>query len=121
MHPNAAHAALARLEAAMGEDLLLVTQNVDDLHERAGSTRVLHMHGRLLSALCTECGGRSPWSGPLGHGPACPICAAQALGRMWSGSARCRTVWTTSTTPSRRRRCSRRSAPRGRSTPRPAS
>lgn len=79
VRPNAAHEALARLEKALGEDLLLVTQNVDDLHERAGSARVLHMHGRLLSALCAECGGRSPWAGPLGHGPSCPQCRAQAL------------------------------------------
>src|SRR5690606_7005405 len=49
VEPNAAHRALARLEAALGDDLLVVTQNVDDLHERAGSTRVLHMHGELLS------------------------------------------------------------------------
>ena len=47
VEPNAAHVALARLEAALGDDLLVVTQNVDDLHERAGSTRVHHIHGRL--------------------------------------------------------------------------
>jgi len=50
-HPNAAHAALTRLKAdlaARGGDLVLVTQNIDDLHERAGSRRVLHMHGELL-------------------------------------------------------------------------
>jgi NAD-dependent deacetylase len=79
VRPNAAHDALARLEEQLGDDLVVVTQNVDDLHERAGSARVLHMHGHLLSALCTECGGRSPWSGPMGHGPQCPICAAEAL------------------------------------------
>jgi NAD-dependent deacetylase len=79
VHPNAAHQALAELERRLGDDLLIVTQNVDDLHERAGATRVLHMHGHLLSALCAECGGRSAWAGPLGHGPTCPICRAQAL------------------------------------------
>src|SRR5690554_1580561 len=50
VEPNAAHRALARLEQALGEDFLLVTQNVDDLHERAGSRRVLHMHGELRRA-----------------------------------------------------------------------
>src|SRR5262245_37283793 len=47
VEPNAAHQALARLEEQLGDDLLVVTQNIDDLHERAGSTRVLHMHGQL--------------------------------------------------------------------------
>ena len=53
--PNAAHVALARLErelARQGGELTLVTQNIDDLHERAGSQRVLHMHGELLKARC---------------------------------------------------------------------
>src|SRR5690606_28803971 len=48
--PNPAHRALAALEAELGDDLVLVTQNIDDLHERAGSTRVIHMHGELLRA-----------------------------------------------------------------------
>ncbi|MCU0892480.1 MAG: NAD-dependent protein deacylase, partial [Sandarakinorhabdus sp.] len=56
VQPNAAHHALARLDAAWPGELLLVTQNVDDLHDRAGSRRLLHMHGELLSALCTACG-----------------------------------------------------------------
>jgi len=79
VEPNAAHLALARLEAAYGDDLLVVTQNVDDLHERAGSTRVLHMHGELLSAWCTDCDGRHRWSASLLDGPACPGCGAPAL------------------------------------------
>ncbi len=86
VHPNPAHEALAVLEGHLGDDFLLVTQNVDDLHERAGSTRVLHMHGSLLSALCTDCGGRSRWAGPLGHGPGLP---ALRGGR---AAARCRLV-----------------------------
>ncbi len=56
--PNAAHLALARLEAgltARGDELTLVTQNIDDLHERAGSRRVIHMHGELLKARCVLC------------------------------------------------------------------
>src|SRR6476661_9770067 len=59
--PNAAHKALAQLDAQWPGELLLVTQNVDDLHERAGSTRLVHMHGELLSALCAACGVRERW------------------------------------------------------------
>src|SRR5690606_37106195 len=56
VRPNAAHHALARLEAAFAGSLLLVTQNVDDLHEAAGSHKLVHMHGELKSALCEACG-----------------------------------------------------------------
>jgi NAD-dependent deacetylase len=52
IQPNAAHLALAQLEAHLGDNFLLVTQNVDNLHERAGSTRLLHMHGELLKVSC---------------------------------------------------------------------
>lgn len=54
VEPNAAHAALARLQRNWPAPVLLVTQNIDDLHERAGSPSVLHMHGELLKARCTE-------------------------------------------------------------------
>lgn len=77
--PNAAHDALARLEERLGDDLLVVTQNVDDLHERAGSTRVLHMHGELNSALCRACRRRSRWTAPLGDFPPCPRCGVVEL------------------------------------------
>jgi NAD-dependent deacetylase len=77
--PNAAHDALARLESTLGDDLLLVTQNIDDLHERAGSARVLHLHGELRSALCTSCGRRHRWAGDLGAWPPCPACGTSAL------------------------------------------
>lgn len=77
--PNPAHDALARLDAEWPGDFLLVTQNVDDLHERAGSTRLLHMHGELKRALCTACGAASPWEGPLSGGPPCPRCGAPRL------------------------------------------
>jgi NAD-dependent deacetylase len=77
--PNAAHQALVRLEEALGDDLLVVTQNVDDLHERAGSQRVHHIHGRLRSAWCTACDVRHPWDGPLAHGPSCPGCGMASL------------------------------------------
>ncbi len=79
VHPNAAHKALARLDASWGGDLLLVTQNVDDLHDRAGSKRLLHMHGELLSGLCLACGERSVVTDTLSNGPACPHCDQIAL------------------------------------------
>ena len=65
VEPNAAHLALARLDAEWPGELLLVTQNVDDLHERAGSKRLLHMHGELKSGWCLACGKRFPWDGPM--------------------------------------------------------
>ena len=77
--PNPAHEALARLDQQWGGDLLIVTQNVDDLHERAGARRVLHMHGELLSALCPMCGSRHRWTGPLIGRPECPTCEARSL------------------------------------------
>jgi len=79
VEPNAAHHALARLEREWRDDLLVVTQNIDDLHERAGSTRVLHMHGALRSALCRACGTRVEWEGGLGHSPPCPSCRRTEL------------------------------------------
>lgn len=79
VEPNPAHRALARLEEVLGDDLLVVTQNIDDLHERGGSTRVVHMHGELLSALCNGCGRRVPWRGPLVDFPPCPGCSATEL------------------------------------------
>ena len=76
VEPNAAHHALARLDAEWPGELLIVTQNVDDLHERAGARRLLHMHGQLKSAWCTACDARSSWDGSLGDGPPCPACGA---------------------------------------------
>ncbi len=78
-NPNAAHQALARLDAGWDGELLIVTQNVDDLHERAGARRMLHMHGELKSALCTSCEMRSPWDATLSNRPPCPICQASSL------------------------------------------
>ncbi len=77
--PNAAHRALARLEGAIGEDLLVVTQNVDDLHERAGSHSLVHMHGELRRALCTTCGARPEWDADLIDRPHCPACGERTL------------------------------------------
>ena len=74
VHPNAAHKALAKLDEKWPGELLLVTQNVDALHDRAGSTRLLHMHGELNSAWCLACDARSPFEGVMAEGPACPHC-----------------------------------------------
>ncbi len=79
VEPNAAHRALTRLEREWSGDLLLVTQNVDDLHERGGCSQVLHMHGELLSALCARCGDRKRWTESLPPGSVCPSCAAPKL------------------------------------------
>jgi NAD-dependent deacetylase len=77
--PNAAHLALARLDQEWKGQLLIVTQNVDDLHERAGAERVLHMHGEHLNAWCTACDVRSPWREALIERPPCPACGEAAL------------------------------------------
>ena len=77
--PNAAHEALARLDREWPGDLLIVTQNIDDLHERAGAGRVLHMHGEGLSAWCTACNARHRWVESLSDEPACPSCGISAL------------------------------------------
>ncbi len=77
--PNAAHRALARLDATWPGELLIVTQNVDDLHERAGAERLIHIHGRLLGALCAACGERREWTGPMGGRLDCPSCSDPAL------------------------------------------
>lgn len=77
--PNAAHLALARLQEEFAGEVLLVTQNVDDLHERAGSPQVLHMHGELKSALCSACGTRSRWEEAMRQRPPCPVCQAPSL------------------------------------------
>lgn len=79
VEPNAAHVALAKLEREFSGSLLLVTQNVDDLHERGGSTNVCHMHGELKSALCTSCETRSRWEGPMIDRPPCPVCQAPTV------------------------------------------
>jgi len=76
--PNAAHLALARLEAGLsdrGGAVTLVTQNIDDLHERAGSSSVIHMHGELLKARCTRCEAVSVWRDSIGEEDLCPACA----------------------------------------------
>lgn len=74
VRPNAAHEALARLDREWKGGLLLVTQNVDDLHERAGSRRLRHMHGELMSSLCEACHTRAPFRGTMLDGTECGAC-----------------------------------------------
>ena len=76
VEPNPAHLALGRLDDAWDGDLLIVTQNVDDLHERGGAKRLLHMHGELKRVLCRACGGSHGWEGDLSGAHACPGCGA---------------------------------------------
>ncbi|GAA4005232.1 NAD-dependent deacylase [Sphingomonas humi] len=86
VEPNRAHVALAELEQAWPGDFLLVTQNVDDLHDRAGSKNLVHMHGELKRGWCLACGSRFSWSGAMGEGASCPVCAT-------SGQVRPDIVW----------------------------
>ncbi len=76
--PNAAHFALARLQRDWSGEVIIVTQNVDGLHESAGARDVIHMHGTLAGALCGSCGHR--WEAPLemSADERCPACAEPA-------------------------------------------
>jgi NAD-dependent deacetylase len=84
--PNPAHLALARLEADWPGEVLLVTQNIDDLHERAGSGNLVHMHGEILKARCQDCGLVGPWTDDLTLHSLCPGCGE-------SGGLRVHVVW----------------------------
>ncbi len=86
VQPNAAHLALARLEAEWPGEVLLVTQNIDDLHERAGTRNLIHMHGEILKALCLMCRGIAPWRADMERASTCPTC-----GRV--GGMRVNVVW----------------------------
>ncbi len=86
IRPNAAHLALAELEAELGDDFLLVTQNIDDLHKRAGNQRVLPMHGELRKTRCTSCGVASDFDNDFDRQTVCPSCAA-------AGHLRPHVVW----------------------------
>lgn len=74
--PNAAHDALARLEAEYAGEVTIVTQNIDPLHEMAGSKNVLHMHGREGEIRCMACGTVFPSEMDLSPGSVCPSCKA---------------------------------------------
>ncbi len=84
--PNPAHIALAQLESALGDRLLICTQNVDDLHEQAGARRVLHMHGNLFQSRCESC-GRTPFIDRDTHEDDIPKC------RVCGGKIRPNIVW----------------------------
>jgi NAD-dependent deacetylase len=88
VEPNAAHRALARLEAALGDHLLLVTQNIDDLHERAGSRATVHMHGELLRIRCGACEAVLEYDGESSPSEPCPGCGTAGMLRphvVWFG------------------------------------
>ena len=76
VEPNTAHRDIARLQREFPGQVFLVTQNVDDLHERGGSEQVCHMHGELRSALCQLCGERHRPRQDYDHSSPCPDCGA---------------------------------------------
>jgi NAD-dependent deacetylase len=84
--PNPAHAALARLEAEWNGPVLLVTQNIDNLHERAGSKNLLHIHGEMLKSRCEACGDVRDWTADLSTALACAACGS-------TGGMRPHVVW----------------------------
>jgi NAD-dependent deacetylase len=88
--PNAGHLALARLEAELTKrgdvDFMLITQNVDNLHEAAGSQKLVHMHGQLMQAWCKACDTRHAWAADMSTETFCPQCRA-------AGSMRPDVVW----------------------------
>jgi len=83
---NDAHVALARLEHAFVGEVTIVTQNIDSLHEAAGSESIIHIHGQLLKALCSACGASHDWSDDLSVQTLCPSCGQ-------SGGMRPDVVW----------------------------
>jgi NAD-dependent deacetylase len=84
--PNAAHWALARLERSWPGQVLVVTQNIDNLHQRSGTRHLIHMHGELVKARCLDCNKIMEWPDDLGEGSICPGC--------WqSGGLRPHVVW----------------------------
>lgn len=74
IEPNAAHRALAEAETYWGERLLVVTQNIDPLHEKAGSRNLIHMHGELLRIRCDACGESAPFHADATETTPCPLC-----------------------------------------------
>ncbi len=85
-NPNSAHHALAKLEAEYSGEILVVTQNIDNLHERAGSQSLLHMHGIMNGDLCNNCGHRQQTTHTLTIETLCPACTTK-------GSMRPDVVW----------------------------
>ena len=104
IQPNPAHVALARLEKHWPGEVLVVTQNIDDLHERAGTRNLIHMHGELLRARCTACAALHACRHDFEPGHACASCGRPnvlrphvvwfgemplALDAIYAGLARC--------------------------------
>ncbi|WP_199257329.1 Sir2 family NAD+-dependent deacetylase [Pantoea sp. BAV 3049] len=88
IQPNAAHMALAELEAALGDHFLLVTQNIDNLHERAGNSNVIHMHGELLKVRCATSGQVLHWQEDVKASDRCHCCQFPSVLRphiVWFG------------------------------------
>ena len=88
VEPNPAHLALAKLERDYGGDVLVVTQNVDQLHEIAGTQNLIHMHGEVFRAWCMSCDSRSDWREDLNAGTKCPSCGKTGAFRpdvVWFG------------------------------------
>jgi NAD-dependent deacetylase len=88
VEPNAAHRAIARLQRQFRGDVFLVTQNVDDLHERGGSPQVCHMHGELTRVLCNRCGDRTAATAPYDGATPCRACGRRGALRpdvVWFG------------------------------------
>ncbi len=84
--PNAAHEALAKLEKEHPGKVLTVTQNIDPLHEMAGTRSLIHMHGEILKKLCAHCGAKEHWEEDLSTDLICQICER-------SGGMRPDVVW----------------------------
>jgi NAD-dependent deacetylase len=88
VRPNAAHFALAKLEREYEGEVLTVTQNIDSLHEDAGCSSLIHMHGELARALCVACGASRPWTEDLSLATSCPACGESGYMRpdvVWFG------------------------------------
>ena len=93
--PNPAHFALAKLEDALQDRLFVCTQNVDSLHEQAGSRNVIHMHGELFKNRCDTC-SRAPFEDTNLYDPPAELpgaAAAVGFARTSAGSAKCRLTW----------------------------
>lgn len=88
VHPNEAHIALANLQNCWKSEVLIVTQNIDNLHEAAGSREVVHMHGELLKASCSRCFSVTVCESDLSAETRCPACGSSSVMRpdvVWFG------------------------------------
>ncbi|MGY8986114.1 MAG: Sir2 family NAD+-dependent deacetylase [Sphingomonadales bacterium] len=74
VEPNLAHFALSKLEEEFEGNVTIITQNIDNLHERGGSNKILHMHGEVTKARCYKCGDVHPWDYDFDGGTSCPSC-----------------------------------------------